>query len=222
MSPDPEQLLKKAVELFGDARFKEAMKFSEQARTLFQKTDQRDRAMEALRVMADSALNSRETAQAAKLYQNLHSEGVSAASVFYQSAAEWGTGQIALRKMDYASAAGSFKAGLDLSRRGGDKWYSAWNALGLATAYRGMGKIADARTLLQGVSSDFHSIGQATYAAWAEKALSEIGATPVQQPAGDPKPWLCPMCGSRLSLAQADSLKKGKLVTCEYCGTSVG
>ena len=222
MPTDPEQLLQKAVQLFSARKFKEAFKSSEQARALFQKAGNRDRAMEALRVMADSALNSRDTSQAAKLYQDLNKEGASVSSGFYQSAAQWGTGQIALRKMDYASAAGSFKMGLDLSKKTGDKWYTAWNALGLSTAYRGMGKTTDAHGLLQGAASDFRSIGQSNYAAWAEKALSEIGGTVLQQSPRDSKPWLCPMCGSSFPPIQAESLKKGSLVTCEYCGTSVG
>jgi tetratricopeptide (TPR) repeat protein len=222
MPTNPEQLLQKAVQLFSATKFKEAFKSSEQARALFQKADQRDRAMEALRVMADSALNSRDTSQAAKLYQDLNKEGTSASNPFYQSAAQWGAGQIALRKMDYASAAASFKVGIDLSKRTADKWFSAWNALGLATAYRGMGNASDARSLLQGAASDFRSIGQSNYAEWAEKALSEIGGTAMQQSLRDLKPWLCPMCGSSFSPAQADSLKKGNLVTCEYCGTSLG
>jgi len=222
MPTDPEQLLQKAVEFFGAAKFKEALKSSEQARTLFEKANQNDRAMEALRVMADSVLNSRDTGQATKFYQDLRKEGVSAGSTFYQSAAHWGIGQIALRKMDYASGAASFKSGLDLAKRGGDKWYSAWNALGLATAYKGMGQIVDARGLLQGALSDFKSIGQPKYASWAERALAEIGGSASAQPTPEPRPWLCPMCGSRFSPSQADSLRKGKLATCEYCGTSVG
>jgi tetratricopeptide (TPR) repeat protein len=222
MPTDPEQLLQKAVQLFSAAKFKEAFKSSEQARALFQKAGQRDRAMEALRVMADSALNSRDTSQAAKLYQDLNKEGTSASSSFYQSAAQWGMGQIALRKMDYSSAAVSFKSGLDLSKKTGDKWYSAWNALGLATAYRGTGQAADARGLLQGAASDFRSIGQPKYASWADKILTEIGGTTVAQPSKEPKPWLCPMCGSKLTADQADSLRSGKLITCEYCGTPIG
>lgn len=34
--------------------------------------------------------------------------------------------------------------------------------------------------------------------------------------------WLCPMCSSPLTLANVEELKKGNVVTCPFCGVSIG
>ncbi|MFW9974183.1 MAG: hypothetical protein ACFFDQ_02805 [Candidatus Thorarchaeota archaeon] len=34
--------------------------------------------------------------------------------------------------------------------------------------------------------------------------------------------WLCPMCGSTLTLQNVDDLKNGKIISCPFCGISIG
>jgi len=222
MPTDPEQLLQEAVQMHSASKFDKGLKKAEEARKLFLKRGQNERAIEALRVMADCALNARDFSRAGKLYEELRRDAVGTASPLYQSAAQWGFGQMALRKMDYPLAVGAFQAGLDLGKKAASKWYTAWNALGLATAYRGTGRIADAQTLLKAAASDFHAIDQSNFASWAEKALADIGGDSSSPPTKDMKIWLCPMCAAKLPPAEAERVRKGKLATCTYCGTSIG
>lgn len=34
--------------------------------------------------------------------------------------------------------------------------------------------------------------------------------------------YLCPMCGSKLTLENVEDLKKGKIVCCPFCNVSIG
>ncbi|MHA1928881.1 MAG: ABC transporter ATP-binding protein [Candidatus Thorarchaeota archaeon] len=45
-----------------------------------------------------------------------------------------------------------------------------------------------------------------------EKALEQL----------TPKVWLCPQCGLKYDAGQAEFIKRGKIVTCKYCGTTMG
>jgi tetratricopeptide (TPR) repeat protein len=222
MSPEPEELLKEAVSLHQTSKFDKCIKAAEEARKKFQKHGQIDRATEALRVMADCTLNARNMKKAAKIYDELYHEGVKIDNYWYQSAAKWGLGQVALRRLDYRAAITLFEEGLHFARRIADAWYTAWNAMGLASAYRGTGRLEEAKSLLEEVVTNFKKIDQPTYVEWAEKALVDIGGELTTETPDELQPYLCPMCGSRFKARQAASLRKGKLTTCEYCGTAVG
>ncbi|MFX0108847.1 MAG: tetratricopeptide repeat protein [Candidatus Hodarchaeota archaeon] len=222
MSPEPEEHLQEAVQLHQTSKFDKCIKAAEKARKKFQKSGQIARATEALRVMADCTINALNLKKAHKLYEELLRDGIKIDNYWYQSAAQWGLGQVSLRKMDYSSAAGSFEKGLYLARKIPDKWYIAWNAFGLANALRGMNRIDEARTLLQESIGAYRELGQDMYVSWAEHALSEIGGELHPEPSSDVRVWLCPMCGSSFNLELAVNLRSGKMVTCEYCGTSVG
>jgi DNA-directed RNA polymerase subunit RPC12/RpoP len=34
--------------------------------------------------------------------------------------------------------------------------------------------------------------------------------------------WLCPMCGSTLTLENVEDLKEGKVIACPFCSVSIG
>ncbi len=222
MSPSPEELLQEAVQLHQKSQFKKCVKAAENARKKFLKAGEVARAIEALRVMADCALNKRDYMKARKLYEQLLKEGSQRGDRRFQAAAHWGLGQIALHKMDYVSAVDAFKVGLELASSVADNWYMGWNALSLGNAQRGVGQLGEARTSLEQAVKSFSAMSQPTLAAWAERVLSEIGDEPSTGAPQDAKVWLCPLCGSKFSSNQASTLKRGKMVTCEYCGTSVG
>jgi tetratricopeptide (TPR) repeat protein len=221
MSPSPEELLQEAIQSHGRSDFKKCFKAAEKARKQFLKQGDTARAIEALRVMADCTLNNREYMKARKLYEELLKEASQKASGFYQAAAHWGFGQIAMHQMDYRTAADAFKTGLTFARNISDNWYTGWNSFSLGNAQRGMGQLDDARTNLQEAVNAFTAMNQSTYAQWAKRVLDEIGGAP-ERPPEEAKVWLCPMCGSKFTANQADLLKRNKTVTCEYCGTSVG
>ncbi|TXT54350.1 MAG: hypothetical protein BAJATHORv1_70050 [Candidatus Thorarchaeota archaeon] len=219
MSSSGEELLQKAVQLHQSGEFKEGKKTAEKARKQFQKKKNYARATEALRVMADCTLNARDMKEAKKLYSELMKEAQEMANLWFQAAAHWGKGQIALHNMDYSTAIETFESGLEKAQNIADKWYTGWNAMGLGIAYRGVGRLADAKKVLQESVKSFRAANQTTFVTWAERILTEIGG---EVPEPETKMWLCPMCGSKFRADQAEILKRGKMVTCEYCGTSVG
>ncbi|MHA1638015.1 MAG: tetratricopeptide repeat protein [Candidatus Thorarchaeota archaeon] len=219
MSPTPEELLAEAVRLFQAKDFKNGLKNAENARKKFLKEGLPARAIEALRVMGDCALNARDLKKAHKLYTQLYEDASATSNFFHQSAAYWGLGQVSSHKMDYGKAKTAFETGLKLAQQIADNWYTAWNAFGLGNAYRGLGQLDDARTMYNTSLGAFKTMNQQTMVSWVERALKEVGGE-VKLP--EVKVWLCPLCGSKYSASQADTLKRGKTVTCEYCGTSVG
>ncbi|MFW9803143.1 MAG: tetratricopeptide repeat protein [Candidatus Thorarchaeota archaeon] len=219
MSPSPEELLHEAVQNHQSSHFDKCIKAAEKARKKFQKEGRVDQAIEALRIMADCTVNARNLKKAEKLYKNLLDEGAEMSNLWYQSAANWGLGEVALHKMDYSTAATFFQSGLEIARGISDKWYSAWNAFGLANALRGMARLDEAKPLLNEAIEGFGAIDQATYVTWVERVQNAIRGEVVS---AEVKVWLCPMCGSRFNAVQANQLKSGKLVTCEYCKTTVG
>jgi tetratricopeptide (TPR) repeat protein len=222
MSPTPDELLQEAVKMHQSSQFEKGFKLSEKARKSFLKDKRVDRAIEALRVMADCVINQRNLEKAKKLYEQLLAEATRLANKWYEAAASWGLGQVAAHQMDYASASKWFSKGLNLAEGIADQWYTAWNAFGLGNALRGLGRLSEARTNLEQALSSFQAQNQQTLASWVQRAYSEIGGdlqSGVQQEA---KLWLCPMCGSKFNPQMAAILRSGKMVTCEYCGTSVG
>ncbi|MHA1909779.1 MAG: tetratricopeptide repeat protein [Candidatus Thorarchaeota archaeon] len=220
MSPGPEDLLHEAVRLHQASDFKKGFKSAEEARKKFLKEGLLARATEALRVMGDCAVNARDLKKAQNLYGQLLAEAASTSNIFHQSAAQWGLGQVSSHRMDYRGAELAFSAGLKLAQKIADRWYTGWNAFGLGNAYRGTGRLDDAKDMYNEAVTAFRSMNQDSLVTWVERALNEIGgdATTPEQP----KMWLCPLCGSRFNSSQAETLKRGKTVTCEYCGTSVG
>jgi len=222
MSPEPEELLQEAVSMHQSSKFDKCIKAAEKARKKFQEHGQIDRATEALRVMADCTLNARDMKKAEKAYEELWREGIKIDNYWYQSAAKWGLGQVSLRRLDYATASTRFQEGLEFARKIADAWYTAWNAMGLASAYRGTGRLDEAKVLLEEAITNFKKANQLTFAGWAEKALVDIGGELKADTPEEIQPYLCPMCGSRFNSRQAGQLRKGKLVTCDYCGTAVG
>ncbi|NHI82816.1 MAG: hypothetical protein EAX81_00745 [Candidatus Thorarchaeota archaeon] len=221
MSPEPEELLQEAISMHQSSKFDKCIKAAEKAHKKFQKSGQIDRAVEALRVMGDCTLNAHNLKKAQTIYENLHREGIKIDNYWYQSAAKWGLGQVALRRLDYSTAVQLFEQGLTLARTTADAWYTAWNAMGLASAYRGTGRLEEARSLLEEAVYNFRKTNQSKYVQWAEKSLTEIGGEIQSGPPVEMQPYLCPMCGSRFNVEQAKKLRKGKLVTCEYCGTAI-
>ena len=223
MSPTSEEHLQEAVRLHQKSDFKKGVKEAESARKKFQKEGRSDRATEALRVMADCTLNTRDLKNAEKLYRDLFNEGMKLSSFWFQSAAWWGLGQVSLHTMNYPAAQQSFQKGLDFAKKVADAWYTAWNAFGLGTALRGLARLDEAKQSYKEALTTFRGMGQATPATWVERALSEIGADiPVDGPVGEIRLWLCPMCGSKFNPQQASALRSSKMATCEYCGTTVG
>lgn len=223
MSPSGEEHLQKAISCHQNADFKKGIKEAETARNKFQKEGRADRAIEALRVMGDCALNARELKNAEKVYNELLAEGVSISNLWYQAAANWGLGQITLHKMNYASAAQFFLQGLEKAKSVADNWYTAWNAYGLGNALRGLARLEEAQKNYELALQAFRATNQTTFVSWVENALKEMGADIPDEGHGDALPiWLCPMCGSRLTIGQGAALKKGKMTTCKYCGTAIG
>ncbi|MCK5151928.1 MAG: hypothetical protein KAQ65_08805 [Candidatus Thorarchaeota archaeon] len=219
---NPEELLQEAIQLHQASNFKKGIKTAEKARKKFLKEGNRIRATEALRVTADCTINARDLKKARQLYEQLLSEAMSMSNLFYQAAAHWGLGQAFSHEMNYSEAAESFTTGLRVARQIADKWYSGWNAFGVGNACRGMGKLQDARPFYTEAIEAFQDMNQPTLVSWVERALKEVGGEKSEALPQDTKVWLCPMCGSKFNTDQAELLKKGKSVSCEYCGTTVG
>ncbi|MBE0525635.1 MAG: tetratricopeptide repeat protein [Candidatus Thorarchaeota archaeon] len=223
MSPSAEEHLQEAVSCHQASDFKKGIKEAEKARKNFQKDGRTDRAIEALRVMGDCTLNARELKNAQKIYENLLQEGASISNLWFQAAANWGLGQVALHKMDYSSAFQHFQRGLEQAQSVADNWYTAWNAFGIGNALRGLARLEEAKSSYQSALQAFRSANQPTFVKWVENTLKEIGAeVPEDDTSDDLRIWLCPMCGSKLKAKQASSLKDGKMTTCGYCGTAIG
>jgi len=220
MSPSPEELLAEAVRLHQASDFKKGLKKAEEARKKFLKEGLPARAIEALRVMGDCAVNARDLKKAQKLYGHLLAEAANTSNIFHQSAAQWGLGQVASHKMDYRGAELAFSAGLKLAQKIADRWYTGWNAFGLGNAYRGTGRLDEAKVMYNEAVTAFRSMNQDSLVTWVERALNAIGGDVISP--DQPKMWLCPLCGSKFNPNQAKTLKRGRTVTCEYCGTSVG
>jgi tetratricopeptide (TPR) repeat protein len=214
-------MLQEATRLHGSRNYGKCIKTAEKARKKFQKEGKLDRAVEALRVMADCALNAHETKKATDLYRELMAEGKRMSNLWFQAAAHWGLGQVHLRLLRYADAVQHFQEGLERAKQVADNWYTAWNAFGLANAKRGMGRLDEARALLQEALTAFKASNQTTFVAWVTKAIQELGGAE-ETDAEEIRIWLCPLCGSKFSSGQVDSLKAKKSVTCEYCGTTAG
>ncbi len=221
MTPKQLELLEEAREFHQTSNFKKGLKSAEKARKIALKEDDGGTAIEALRIMADCALNARDMNKAEFLYTQLIQESVPSNNRYYLAAASWGMGQIALHKMSYHEAISLLKQGLDYAESVADNWYTAWNAFSLGNALRGIGKLDEARYNLEKSLSAFKTINMVTYVTWAERSLSEISAS-ADKSKDDLIIWLCPLCGSKLEAQQADSLKKGKTIACEYCRTSIG
>jgi tetratricopeptide (TPR) repeat protein len=222
MSPTPEENLQEAVQMHQTSQFDRGFKLAEKSRKSFQKDKRPDRAIEALRVMADCVINKRDLKKAKQLYEELLQEAKNIANHWYEAAASWGLGQVAAHQMDYTTASEWFKKGLSLAESIADQWYTAWNAFGLGNSLRGLGQLSEARSNLEQAMSSFQAQNQQTLASWVQRVFTEIGG---EIQSGDPaeaKKWLCPMCGSKFSPQMATTLRSGKIVTCEYCGTSVG
>jgi len=219
---NPENLLQEAIRLHQSSDFKKGLKTAEKARKEFLKDKNPGRAIEALRVMGDCAINARNYKQAQKLYDELLSEAVSTSNLFYQAASCWGIGQLSSHKMNHKEALDSFETGLKIARQIADTWYTGWNAFGMGNASRGLGRLDDAKPLYNEAIEAFQSLNQPNLVTWVERALKDIGGEAAELTPADAKVWLCPMCGSKFSPAQVEVLKKRKSVTCEYCGTTVG
>jgi hypothetical protein len=113
--------------------------------------------------------------------------------------------------------------GLEQAKNTADSWYTAWNAFGLGHALRGLARLKDAESYYQQALEAFRKGNQSTFVTWVERTIREIGGDiPDESSAGDIQIWLCPMCGSRLSAEQAAMLRNSKIVTCDYCGTTIG
>ena len=223
MSPSGEEHLQKAVSCHQASDFKKGIKEAEKARKKFQKEGRTDRAVEALRVMGDCTLNARDLKKAQKIYESLLQEGASISNLWFQAAANWGLGQISLHKMMYADALQFFQLGLEQAQSVADNWYTAWNAFGLGNALRGLARLEEAKRAYQAALQAFRAANQATFVTWVENTLKEMGADVPDEEHADGIPiWLCPMCGSKLTMAQGAALKAGKMTVCEYCGTAIG
>ncbi|MGY5870988.1 MAG: tetratricopeptide repeat protein [Candidatus Thorarchaeota archaeon] len=223
MSPSSEEHLQNAVRCHQASDFKKGIKEAEKARKKFQKEGRTDRAIEALRVMGDCTLNARELKKAQKIYENLLQEGASISNLWFQAAANWGLGQISLHKMLYANAHQFFQLGFEQAQSVADNWYTAWNAFGLGNALRGLARLEEAQRAYHAALQAFRAANQATFATWVENTLKEMGADVPNEGPGDGIPiWLCPMCGSKLTMQQGAALKEGKMTVCEYCGTAIG
>jgi hypothetical protein len=125
--------------------------------------------------------------------------------------------------MDYSNAFQYFITGLEQAKNIADSWYTAWNAFGLGHALRGLARLKDAESYYHEALEAFRKANQPTFVTWVERALQEIGSeVPEESTAEAIRIWLCPMCGSRLQAEQAAVLRKGKMTTCDYCGTTIG
>jgi hypothetical protein len=111
-------------------------------------------------------------------------------------------------------------AGLDQARKIADKWYTAWNAFGLANAVRSSGNLKDAEDLYREAKDAFVIQNQTALVGWVEKALNEISSDSLEPT--DIQIWLCPLCGSKFSPHQVTALKAGRSTKCQYCGTTSG
>lgn len=223
MSPSAEEHLQEAIRLHQVSDFKKGLKEAEKAREKFQKDGRIDRAVESLRVMGDCTLNVHDLKKAETIYLDLSKEGQKLSNKWFQSAASWGLGQIALHRMDYHFAIQQFQRGLDLAKSISDKWYTAWNAFGLGNALRGISRANEAKEAYHHALGAFRDLNKTTFITWAEKALAQIGAeVPTTGAVGDIRIWLCPLCGSKFNTDQAIALKNGKMTTCQYCGTTAG
>lgn len=219
---NPEELLQEAIRFHQSSEFKKGIKSAEKARKQFLKDSNSVRATEALRVMADCTINAREIKKAKELYDLLLKEAKRISNSFYEAAAYWGIGQVFSHQMNYQEAAKAFTAGLNSAKKIADQWYTGWNAFGVGNATRGMGRLADAKPFYNQAIESFQAMNQTALASWAERALKEIGGERSEVMPADMKIWLCPMCGSKFGISETESLKKGKSVTCSYCGTTVG
>lgn len=220
MSPSSEELLQEAVRLHQTSQFQQGFAMARNARQLFQREGRPDRAIEALRVMSDCAINAHDLIQAQTSYESLMKEATEISNLWYESAAHWGLGQVSLRRMNYSSATDHFLAGLDKARKIADKWYTAWNAFGLGNAMRSQGRLEDASNLYREAKDAFLAQNQTAFANWVEKALTEVGSD-IPEPT-EIKIWLCPLCGSKFNSYQVAALKGGKSTQCQYCGTTSG
>ena len=222
MSPTPDEILQEAAQMHQASQFEKGYKLAEKARKSFQKDNRPDRAIEALRVMADCIINKRDLKRAKQLYEELLKEAVNLANRWYEAAASWGLGQVAAHQMDYTTASEWFKKGLGLAESVADQWYTAWNAFGLGNSLRGLGHLSEARSSLEQALSSFQAQNQQTLASWVQRVFTELGGEIQSGDQPEAKKWLCPMCGSKFNPQLASSLRSGKMITCEYCGTSVG
>jgi tetratricopeptide (TPR) repeat protein len=223
MSPSGEEHLQEAVRCHQSSDFKKGIKEAEKARKKFQKDGRTDRAMEALRVMGDCTLNARELKKAQKIYADLLQEGADISNLWFQSAANWGLGQIALHKMTYPIAFQHFQRGLEQAQSVADNWYTGWNAFGLGNALRGLARLDEATQSYELALRAFRAGNQSTFIKWVENTLKQMGAdVPDEGHSGGLPIWLCPMCGSKLTMQQGTQLKAGRMTTCEYCGTTIG
>ena len=220
MSPSSEELLQEAVRLHQTSEFQKGVKAAEKAREMFLNEGRPDRAIEALRVMGDCAINAHEIPQASMLYERLMQEAVGMGNFWYLSAAHWGLGQVSLRSMNYPAAQDHFTAGLDQARKIADKWYTAWNAFGLGNVMRSTGNLADAENLYREAKDAFMIQNQTALIGWVDRALSEIASDTIEP--SEIRIWLCPLCGSKFSAHQVAALKAGKSTKCQYCGTTSG
>ncbi|MGY5852157.1 MAG: tetratricopeptide repeat protein [Candidatus Thorarchaeota archaeon] len=221
MSPSPQELLDEARQYHQASQFKKGMKTAEKARKNARKEGDSAAAIEGLRIMADCALNAREMKKAKEYYEELIREAAPDTNAFYLSAASWGIGQIALHKMSYHEAISVFKQGLQYAESIADQWYTAWNSFSLGNAQRGIGNLDDAIAYLKKATSTFKAMNQPSFAAWVDRVLDDLGSVSPTSTT-DLEIWLCPLCGSKFDIQEAELLKKGKIVSCEYCGTSVG
>ncbi|MEM2142886.1 MAG: hypothetical protein QXS20_07005 [Candidatus Thorarchaeota archaeon] len=218
-----EEHLQESYRLFSARDFKKAGKAAEKAFKEFSKHGPESRALESLRVMADSALNAREMKTARSLYEDLLKRASVRNMPFYQAAANWGLGESSLFEMDYARATSHFKTGLEQASSISDAWYTAWNAFGLGKSYKGGGDPTSSRRYLQQARSGFASQNQPTYVAWVDHMLGELGTSAAATSSGvETRVYQCPICGSRFNVQQAQDFIVGKLVSCEYCGAAVG
>jgi tetratricopeptide (TPR) repeat protein len=222
MSPKPDELLQEAVQMHQSSQFEKGFKLAEKARKSFLKDKRPDRAIESLRVMADCVINQHNLKRAKQLYEELLDEAKHLPNKWYESAASWGLGQVAAHQMDYTSASEWFRKGLGLAESIADQWYTAWNAFGLGNSLRGLGNLSDAKSNLEQALSSFQAQNQQTFVSWVQRVYSELGGDIQSSVQQDARPWLCPMCGSKFTPQMATILRSGKIVSCEYCGTSVG
>ncbi len=222
MSQDGEKHLQQSYTLFQAGDYKKSREHAEKARKRFKKEGLVARAAEALRVMADSYLNLRDLKKAEGYYGELMDLARANNLGMYRAAASWGLGEIASYHMDYDSAAKHYHEGLEEARRVASKWYIAWNSFGLAKAYRGLGRLDEIRPLLSEARDIFSSLNHTTYVEWVEKLAEEVSVDITKGQPSDMRVWLCPVCGSKYDVEMAENLSRGKKVTCQYCGTTVG
>ncbi len=219
--PTPEEHLEEARALHGRGEFKKGMKAAQKARKKFLKEEQRGQATEALRVMADCTLNQHDLKEAKRLYKELLEEASVAHATMYEAAAYWGLGEIANHQMDYQKATRHFELGLRQARSAADRWFTAWNAFGLGKSLRGLGRAAEAIPHLREARKIFLELGHAAYASWIDKMLGDMETDDVSTKDSEVRIWLCPMCGSKYSQNEAQDILTGKMVTCQYCGTTI-